>query len=350
VSSLPAQSKAWQFLKTRPIILAIALSLLIHASLLFGPKLIELPAMEVQLPPLTAKLEPLPAVKPSPKLKSASKPKQHIKPKPARPPEAIPPETTPPEVVNKEIAEPAPEESPPPVADAPAVAAPDTPAIEAKSAHPLPKQAQLTFIAYKGTNLSVGEARHRLEIKDDGSYTLQVGMNTTGIASLFKTYELNQQSSGTVSALGLHPRQYSENKNNSGNKQSITADFDWQNKQLNFSSGVSVALPELTQDFLSFLYQLSQLPLDQEHVTMYVSNGKKLENYELIVGAEEEIQTRLGKLHVLPLRKLHAPGEEGLEIWLGLEYRLLPVKIRQLDRNGEIAAEMVISDIRVSED
>jgi outer membrane biosynthesis protein TonB len=365
VSSLPAQSKAWQFLKTRPIILAIALSLLIHAALLFGPKLIELPAMEVQLPPLTAKLEPLPAVKPSPKLKSASRPKQHIKPKPATPPKTTPPETTPPEtippetpspetsppeVVNQEIAEPAPESSPPAVADAPAVAAPDIPAVEAKPAHPLPKQAQLTFIAYKGTNFSVGEARHRLEIKDDGSYTLQVGMNTTGIASLFKTYELNQQSSGTVSARGLHPNKFSENKTTSSGKQTLTADFDWQNKQLNFSSGNTIALPELTQDFLSFLYQLSQLPLDQEHLSMYVSNGKKLENYQLTVGSEEEIQTRLGKLRVLPLRKGHAPGEEGLEIWLGLEYRLLPVKIRQIDRRGEIAGEMVISDIRVSED
>jgi hypothetical protein len=347
VTSLPAHSKAWHFLKTRPIIFATALSLLIHTALLFGPKLFELPAVEVQLPPLTAKLEPLPAIKPPPK--SAPKPKPHAKPQPAPSPETPPHEATP-EVAKQEVAEP--EESPPPVADTPApeVPAPETPAVEAKPAHPLPKQAQLTFIAYKGTNFSVGEARHRLEIKDDGSYTLQVGMNTTGIASLFKTYELNQQSNGTVSARGLHPNKYSESKTTSGGKQTLTADFDWQNKQLNFSSGNTMALPELTQDFLSFLYQLSQLPLDQEHLSMYVSNGKKLENYQLTVGSEEEIQTRLGKLHVLPLRKVHAPGEEGLEIWLGLEYRMLPVKIRQIDRRGEIAGEMVISDIRVSED
>jgi hypothetical protein len=322
------------------IVVAIAVSLLIHAALLFGPKLIELPAVEVTLPPLTAKLEPLPAIKPAPRLKHAPKPK--ATPKPAPPPKV-------PEVASQETT-PQPQEAPtvaetPPVAEAPA---PEIPA--AKPAHPLPKQAQLTFIAYKGTNFSVGEARHRLDIKDDGSYTLQVGMNTTGIASLFKTFELNQQSSGTVSARGLHPDKFSENKLTSGGKQTLTADFDWQNKQLNFSSGNAVVLPELTQDILSFLYQLSQLPLDQDQVTMHISNGKKLENYQLMVGAEEEIQTRLGKLRVLPLRKVHAPGEEGLEIWLGLEYRLLPVKIRQIDRSGEIAGEMVISDIRVSQE
>ena len=332
------------------IVVAIAVSLLIHAFLLFGPRLIELPAVEVTLPPLTAKLEPLPAIKQVVKVP----PKPVRKPKPAPKPKPLPlPEPTPPEPDNQE---PPPQEAPavaetPPVADTPPVAEAPVPEIPAaQPAHPLPKQAQLTFIAYKGTSFQVGEARHRLDIKDDGSYTLQVGMNTTGIASLFKTFELNQQSSGTVSARGLHPNKFSENKLTSSGKQTLTAEFDWQNKQLSFSSGNTVALPELTQDILSFLYQLSQLPLDEAVVTMHISNGKKLENYQLTVGIEEEIQTRLGKLHVLPLRKVHAPGEEGLEIWLGLEYRLLPVKIRQIDRSGEIAGEMVISDIRVSQE
>jgi hypothetical protein len=196
----------------------------------------------------------------------------------------------------------------------------------------------------------VGEARHRLEINDDHRYTLQVGMNTTGIASIFKTFELSQQSSGTVSATGLRPQEFTENKLTSKGKQALSAQFDWQARQLSFSNGTQSALPEQAQDILSFLYQFSQLPLDQATLAMHVSNGKKLENYQLAVGEEEEIQTRLGKLRALALRKIHAPGEEGLEIWLGLEYRLLPVQIRQIDRNGEIAGQMVISEIRVSEE
>jgi hypothetical protein len=92
------------------------------------------------------------------------------------------------------------------------------------------------------------------------------------------------------------------------------------------------------------------MPLDLHTLPMHVSNGRKLESYQLEAGEEEEIQTRLGKLRALPLRKIHATGEEGLEIWLGMEYRLLPVKVRQIDRNGEIAGELVISEIRVSEE
>jgi len=62
------------------------------------------------------------------------------------------------------------------------------------------------------------------------------------------------------------------------------------------------------------------------------------------------IQTQLGRLRALPLHKVHAQGEEGLDIWLGLEYRLLPVKLRMFDRKGQIAGEMVISEIRVADE
>ena len=83
---------------------------------------------------------------------------------------------------------------------------------------------------------------------------------------------------------------------------------------------------------------------------MYISNGKKLEHYEFSVSEDEMIQTRLGKLRALPIHKIHAAGEEGQVIWLGMEYRMLPVKIRQIDRAGEISGEMVISEIRVADE
>jgi hypothetical protein len=326
-------------LPARRVALAIGLSLLVHAALLFGPNLIQLAPVEVPLPPLTARLEPLPAVKLAPK----PKPRAHAKPKPVTPPPA-------PEAVTAEAP---PAETPEtttavtPQAEVPASA---VPAENTEPAYPLPRHAQLTFIAYMGTNFPVGEVRHRLDVNDDKSYTLQVGMNTTGVARIFKTFELSQQSTGMITAGGIRPDRFIENKLTSKGKQILTADFDWQNRQLNFSNGNSSPLPDQAQDILSFLYQFSQMPLDQARLPMRVSNGKKLESYELEVGAEEEIQTRFGRLRVLPLRKVNAPGEEGLEIWLGLEYRLLPVQIRSIDKNGKIAGQMVISDIRVSDE
>lgn len=322
---------------TGRIALAIALSALVHAILLFAP-LVKLPPVEVPLPPLTAKLEPLPkiAAKPVP-LK-----KQKRKPKPAP---LVPKEAPPAESVSTEE---------PQIDAEPQSLAIDETANktvgEARPAHPLPKHAQLTFIAYTGTDFKIGEARHILEISDDKSYTLSVGMNTTGLASVFKTYESEHRSSGTLTAQGLRPNEFSETKNTSKGKESLEAKFSWEEKVLSFSNGNSMPLPEQAQDVVSFIYQLSQLPLDNGAIAMYISNGKKLERYEFTIGEEEMIQTRLGRLRALPLHKVHAQGEEGLDIWLGLEYRLLPVKLRMFDRKGQIAGEMVISEILVADE
>jgi hypothetical protein len=47
---------------------------------------------------------------------------------------------------------------------------------------------------------------------------------------------------------------------------------------------------------------------------------------------------------------LHPPGKEGLEIWFAQEYRLLPVKLRHIERDGSIAGEAIITDIRIAEE
>lgn len=321
---------------TGRIALAIALSALVHAIALFAP-LVKLPPVGVPLPPLTAKLEPLPKI--------AAKPAPPRKPKPRPAPPAPSDASQPTESVSAE--EPQIDAEPQPPAINEAI---DKAAEETRPAHPLPKHAQLTFVAYKGADFAVGEMRHSLEIGDDKSYTLRVGMNTTGIASIFKSYESDQQSSGTLTAQGLRPVKYSETKTTSKGKESLEAKFSWEEKVLSFSNGHSMPLPEQAQDIVSFLYQLSQLALDRSTIPVYISNGKKLERYELAVGEEEMIQTGIGRLRALPLRKSRLQGEEGLDVWLGLEYRLLPVKIRMLDRMGEIAGEMVVSEIRVADE
>jgi len=325
---------------TGRIALAIALSALVHAIALFAP-LVDLPPARSPLPPLLARLEPLPT--------TASKPVPPRKPKPKpRPAPPVPAEamTTdqPGEIVPME--EPQIDAEPqPPAAEEPAKIAEET-----RPAHPLPRHAQLTFVAYKGKDLAVGEMRHRLEIGDDKRYTLSVGMNTTGFASWVMSYESEQQSSGTLTPQGLRPVKYSETRNSSKGKEAFGADFLWEEKSLSFSGGNRTQLPGDAQDAISFLYQLSQLPLDKSTLPIYISNGRKLERYELAVGEEEMIQTGIGWVRALPLRKVRLQGEEGMDVWLGLEYRLLPVKIRMLDRMGQIAGEMVVSEIRVADE
>lgn len=332
----------------RRITFAIALSVLLHIVLLRLPH-IQLPHVETPLPPLAAKLEPLPQRAATP----AAKPRR-IPPEPVSASPLAEPYST---VAAAPIAEPTPVvETPPPVETAPAIeAAPaveTAPAVEEEpqAAHPLPRRAQLTFAVDKGLNgLRIGEVRHVLELSGD-EYILKAETKTIGLARLFKNYLQIQTSSGKTGKHGLQPELFEDEKTMSDGKQSLKATFDRAAQKLRFSHGGEVVLPDDAQDILSIFYQLSQLRMNREIIPIFISNGKKLEKYELVVGAEEEIITPLGKLRALPLRKKHAQGEEGFEIWLGLEYRLLPVKIRPIERSGEVTGEITITDIRIADE
>lgn len=335
---------------TGRIALAIALSALVHAIVLFVP-LVDLPVAGTPLPPLIAKLEPLPRIPAQPA--PPEKPKPKPKPRPQSVP-FVPEEAQPAEQLAEQPVESVRAEEPQTDAGQQPSAAneqpPDKPVDEVSPAQPLPKRAQLTFIAYMGADLEIGEMRHYLEVGDDKNYALRVVMNTTGLASIFKTYESDQQSSGILTHQGLRPDKFSETKTTSRGKETLKAEFSWHARVLSLSDGNSMPLPEQTQDIISFLYQLSQLDLNRGVIPLHISNGKKLEYYELAVGEEEMIQTRLGWMRALPVRKIRLQGEEGLDIWLGLEYRLLPVKIRMIDRTGKTAGEMAVSEIRVADE
>lgn len=334
------------------IALALILSILLHSSVMWAPDM-RLPHQEVVLPPLTARLEPLvlPVVVPEPVPKPAPKPRKirppEFKAEPASPSQpAVASAITMAEQDEAVVAGPEPEFVPN-VEKVPAAVASAEPVVE----HPLPRHAQLDFAVYQGSSASfmIGEAHHTLEIID-GRYTLKSITRTTGLAGFFKSYLLTQTSRGMAGNKGLQPEVYEEEKTSSGSTQKLDAMFDWTAQILHFSHGAETELPTDAQDILSMLYQLSQLSMHREIIPLSISNGKKLEKYELEIGPQEEIVTPLGRLRALHLRKLHPQGEEGFEIWLGLEYRMLPVKFRHIDRSGEVDGEALIAVIRVADE
>jgi hypothetical protein len=321
--------------------LFIAVSVALHSLILWGPGW-HMPEPEPDLPPLMAKLEPMAVPQPPP-----PKPKARKKPRPKpRKVEAAAPVPQPDALASEPVVENDGIESVPEEAAAPAPVSGVN-----KDAPALPRQAVLRFTVTVGSaGFIAGEAKHRLEIRE-GHYSLRAESGTVGLASLIKSANMVQVSRGLATDHNLRPERFEEERQVGGKMQKSGATFAWDAGKLSFDQGgKELDLPTDAQDILSVFYQLSQLKLNGEEVEVRVSNGRKLETYRLEIGQQEEIYTKLGKLLTLPVRKIHGPNEEGLEIWLGLEYRLLPVKVRQLDRDGSVAGEMIIKEIRVSDD
>jgi hypothetical protein len=307
----------------RRIALAIALSVLIHAAILWLPY-IQFPQAKVQLPPLSVRLVPLP------------KPVETI----AGKPELAKPEPGHPLTKSEDSAS----------AKAETSAMPAMKRTEQTTAiQPFPKHLQLTFIVYKGADgFRIGEIRQQLDINGD-RYNLESVRQTSGLASLSNSDQLIRTSRGRIDEHGLQPEFFDEASITKGGKQNVQATFDWTTQKLRYFHGGETPLPADAQDILSFMYQLSQIQMNREFFPLPISDATQLRQYRIEIGAKEDITTPLGKLRALHMREMHAQGEAYFEIWLGLEYRLLPVRFRQVDGSGNVAEEFDVSGIRADD-
>lgn len=218
------------------------------------------------------------------------------------------------------------------------------------STQQLPKHLLLTFVVTKGEKLlQATTVRHQLEIQKD-KYILYANRQTVDLSHLTDREKLVQISKGKKGERGLQPESYHEEIIVDGKKQDTDVNFDWNAHVLHFTNGVDLPIPPDTLDALSFMYQLSQVTLGKEIIPVTFFNGIDLEKIEIEIGRAEYIETKIGQMPALHLRKIHQPGEVYFEIWLGVDYRLLPVKFTRVDGSGEVVEQLLISDIRASDE
>ena len=304
--------------------LAILLSLLIHAAILWLPN-ITLPQPVVQLPPLSVRLEPLPQP-----VKLLARHTRSAKPVPSK------------DVTRSEQGK--------STDSASESMAPMEKTRQSTATQPSPKHLQLTFSVYKGSDgLMTGEIRQHFDVRGD-RYNLESMRQSIGLTSLPNSNRIIRNSRGKLTKTGLQPDIFEEQSITREDKQSMRVTFDRTAGKLLYSNGGVTALPENTQDALSFLYQLANLPMGVESFALPVSDGEQLHQYQIEIGAKEYLDTPMGKLRTLHLRQIHNDGEAYFEIWLGLEYRLLPVKFRRVDGSGMVTEEWGISSIRAADE
>jgi len=205
---------------------------------------------------------------------------------------------------------------------------------------PIPYQyVETEFEVRRGGDASAaGTTRSTFSMDKNGAYQINSTTEAKGLASLF--FEpLVQKSEGMVTENGLTPSffsyEYGKNKTQSAN-------FAWSDGVVLMRSPKGEKTEKLlpdTQDLLSFMYQfMFKPPLESMHITM--TNGKNLRTYTYSFEGEEFISTKLGDLKTVHLLKVGS-DEEKTELWLGLDYQYLPVKIRKTEKDGSIIEQTV---------
>ena len=335
--------------------LALIISIALHIFLLGGLDL-TLPNLKKEMHLIEARIQ-MP--------KEVAKSVEVPKPEEIAAPSPEPEKEAPPEANQEAPSEPAPE----PIVETPApeVVAETPPAIEPQPAteapQPEPEQAPqpadfglvINENAYQfvETDFDVrtkidgsaeGTAKITYNLIDGNHYQLKWLTEGRGIAALIFP-DLLQVSEGFLIKTGLQPTSYLYQFGNKTEK-TRTANFDWLNKKVTMqtSKGSKIEdLPEGAQDLLSFMYQFMYVaPLQTMQIP--IATGKKLTTYDYSFEGEENINSPLGEIKTMRIMHSGVDSDEKTELWLAIDYQYVPVKIRKIEKNGDVV-EMVATRI-----
>jgi hypothetical protein len=338
-----------RWLSGRRLLWALAVSLLVHLLMVAGTEF-SLPDWAQDQDRIVVTLAPLPPPKPAkkPTEKSAPEPIVQNKPKPikaikANPKPLEPPPTPEPVAQSSSIAAPvvatAPIEPPPVAEPAPELA----PIADEPIAIPSPpKRVEIEFSGFNG---SKGSGKQLFELTDDGHYKLTGEMSIPVV--LFISGSIEQHSEGLVTPKGLQPVSFQQKTTGSKRQQ---ANFDWTANRVTLDTGKRtdvLDLPPGTQDFLSFMYQFMFVP-PLDDMRLNIVTGKKLKTYLYEFEGEESLTTKMGALRTVHIARTTNDGDEKTELWLSVDHRHLPVRIRKTDKDGA-AIDLIATRLNIIE-
>lgn len=155
-----------------------------------------------------------------------------------------------------------------------------------------------------------------------------------GLVKLFYSGKFVQRSTGRLGPGGLIPAEYTLQRGSAA--RSETARFDWQSGKLSLAwkdQHRVVDLPAGTQDALSVLHQAYYTRPTSSAAPLGVASSRKLAHYIYEIVGEELIETPIGILRTVHLRRADDDGMR-LDVWLDRDRSLLPARIFGVDRRG----------------
>lgn len=220
------------------------------------------------------------------------------------------------------------------------------PAAFADASAPQSIQAQYS-VSLNG--LPVAVMQESFELRDN-AYRIISETRAIGLLALVQRRPGIVTSSGSLHREGLRPHAFDGTRAGKDPRH-VHAEFDWNARTLTLTHDgriETVALPAGTQDRLSVMYQFLFVPHeDMKRLVFPMTNGRKIDHYRYAVGPDSAIDTPLGRLAVVHLVKQHLAGETAAEIWLAREYRMMPVKMRIIEDDGE-RYEQVIAKLEMT--
>lgn len=150
----------------------------------------------------------------------------------------------------------------------------------------------------------------------------------------------------------LVPEKYTYQRKVLGKKRQADLTFDWEQKQVTNAvqdSTWRMALPEIALDKLGYQLQLRKDLINNRTIGTYsIADGGRLKTYEFAILGEEVVETPLGKLNAIQIKRIRKNKKRTTHIWLAKDWDYLIVKLQQVEKGGK-AYEINLSSARVGD-
>ena len=188
--------------------------------------------------------------------------------------------------------------------------------------------------------------------RSGGGYRITSEARAVGVAALLARGQgWQRESRGNVSAAGLRPEQFTDQR---GANPVQRARFDWAAGQIRFdrpgteaAEGDAEALPPGTTDRLSFPYALAYraaqppgLPAGEWDAPM--TDGRRVSRYRFTVAGRETISTPAGAFEAIRVSRLREKDDNATDVWLAAARGMIPVRILVTEPNGTTFDQVLV--------
>ena len=186
----------------------------------------------------------------------------------------------------------------------------------------------------------MGRTTHTFKIDGD-NYDVETVVEGIGLVRIFYGGRYVQRSRGRITAQGFVPDEYFVMRGRED--RSERAQFNWTDKRVTFTWRDETRTADLQpgmQDPVSVLHQLYFMQPLEKNAKLSIATSRKLSEYGYEVVGEESIQTPIGAIPTIRVRRT---DEETVQfvMWLDPARNMMPMRMYYEDRNRTVLEQTI---------
>ena len=189
---------------------------------------------------------------------------------------------------------------------------------------------------------TVGRTQWRLVPIGDLQFLWESHSESAGAGALISDLYISERSESEIHGQSFRPLVYNYDRYGENASRKVQVSFDWDNGVvMNTAQDHTwrMTVPPGTLDKLNYLLALMRdLASGKRNMRYTIADGGRLKIYQMRAAGTETLETALGTLKTLKVRRLRDQDEDEAILWCASALGYLPVKLEHRDRDGRLVS------------